>query len=851
MKTTLYWVAAIFCIMLSGCKSSIDQFPPEPKNSSIVFQNEADENICVDEKAGVKTITFTTKGGWNACMVNDKADEWCTITPASGAIGENQISIEYAENTTIEERNASFLIKSGVARKTVTITQKPANSISLTPSRIEVGAAGGTQVILARSKSACTATVAENAKSWISIVSTKSVETEITFDVAENTSFSKREGNIILSNGEITEEITVYQAGIEQVLVLSKETYAISSAAAEIQVEVTSNVPVKVTLPSVDWISESTVKATTSTNTYAFAIAENTGLQERKAAIIFSSEEDPSLTRSVTVTQSGASTDDPNSIRILAIGNSFSDDAMEYLYQILENAGYTSIKLGNLYIGSCTLETHAANIVSGAGAYTYRVNTTGTWTNTNNFSSVDAIKSDEWDYISMQQASGSSGMPERYEPYLTTLIEKVGEYCPGAELMWHMTWAYQGNSTHSEYSNYGNNQMTMYNAILSTVKEKVLTKDEISFVIPSGTAIQNLRTSLYGDNLTRDGYHLELSAGRYAAALMWAKQITGCDINKINWKPSGYIYSQNQIEAIKEAVNNAYAKPYEVTQSTYTEEEEEASLTDLLEAAGYNIDDYNQLVLDVVLHSYYNSSAGNADRLTNQNIYSSTQIFEKSEIPVGSIIVQKAGYQYRPDAWTQLDEATKNRPAEVQDQIVVVDEAWWGDFNYRGFNLSKNPKVALTENDKLEYSFGIFVPKPGTDEIVTNAGYDLADYTKIKLEITPNAHYNSSGSNPSSMIFTMTNYAATEILEKSEIPNGSLIALKDGYQYRPEGWIQLDQKNSARPDNVTTELVVVDDIWWGNFNYRAFNLAVKGAPQLDAAGHEELKTVFAIYVPKK
>ena len=38
------------------------------------------------------------------------------------------------------------------------------------------------------------------------------------------------------------------------------------------------------------------------------------------------------------------------SISILAIGNSFSVDAMEYLYGILNDIGYEDITLGNLYI---------------------------------------------------------------------------------------------------------------------------------------------------------------------------------------------------------------------------------------------------------------------------------------------------------------------------------------------------------------------------------------------------------------------------------------------------------------------------------------------------------------------
>ena len=67
-------------------------------------------------------------------------------------------------------------------------------------------------------------------------------------------------------------------------------------------------------------------------------------------------------------------------LRILTIGNSFSDDTMEYVYQIAKSAGIDKIELGNLYIGGCTLDTHVANAKGDKAAYEYRTNTRGKWT---------------------------------------------------------------------------------------------------------------------------------------------------------------------------------------------------------------------------------------------------------------------------------------------------------------------------------------------------------------------------------------------------------------------------------------------------------------------------------------
>ena len=97
----------------------------------------------------------------------------------------------------------------------------------------------------------------------------------------------------------------------------------------------------------------------------------------------------------------------------------------------------------------------------------------------------------------------------------------------------------------------------------------------------------------------------------------------------------------------------------------------------------------------------------------------------------------------------------------------------------------------------------------------------------------------------------MTNFAATRIFTKEDIPVGSVIVQKDGYQYRPEGWTDLDQKTTNRPGNVTDQIVVVDETWWKEFNFRAFNLAREGAPTLTYDEHIELKNAYSIYVPKK
>ena len=256
-------------------------------------------------------------------------------------------------------------------------------------------------------------------------------------------------------------------------------------------------------------------------------------------------------------------------IKILAIGNSFSDDAMEYLWDIFNDGGVEEITLGRLYIGSASLEDHYNNITEDNSSYRYYKNTDGEWSYENDTSIKTALEEEEWDVITLQQASGSSGVQDSYY-CLEELIDELELLEPNADIFWHMTWAYQQDSTHSAFPNYNSDQLTMYSAIISTVK-KAVEKADVLGIIPVGTAIQNIRTSYVGDTVTRDGYHMSYDLGRYTAALTWFAFFTGADPATVDWVPSDYEQKVTEnLEVIRESVTNALKDPYNTTQSEYS-----------------------------------------------------------------------------------------------------------------------------------------------------------------------------------------------------------------------------------------------------------------------------------------
>ncbi|MBE6632848.1 MAG: DUF4886 domain-containing protein [Ruminococcaceae bacterium] len=260
-----------------------------------------------------------------------------------------------------------------------------------------------------------------------------------------------------------------------------------------------------------------------------------------------------------------------NSIKILAVGNSFSTDAMEYLWDICKDAGISEVILGNLYIGGCSLDTHASNFQYNLGAYTYYKNTNGAWTEKKNVKPYNALTEEDWDYITIQQTSKTCGLPDSYSRMNTVLnILDLNKTNPNAQLIFHMTWAYQQDSTHSSFPKYNNDQMTMYQMTVDTVEAVVLSNRLINGVIPAGTAIQNIRTSYVGDTVTRDGYHMSYDYGRYTVALTWYAYLTGGSLDAVDWVPPKKPHLENHLAVIRESVENALRHPYTVTNSQYT-----------------------------------------------------------------------------------------------------------------------------------------------------------------------------------------------------------------------------------------------------------------------------------------
>ena len=261
-----------------------------------------------------------------------------------------------------------------------------------------------------------------------------------------------------------------------------------------------------------------------------------------------------------------------DSLRILAIGNSFTDDGMEFLPGIIEHARLSKVKVAKIVVGGTSLQYHYNHAKQNDDVYNYAVSEGGKSLNGKGKRSFQtALSEDHWDIVVMQQVSQYSGLYHTYQPYLDSLIAFVHRQLPQAVIAWQMTWAYGSSSTHSGFANYNKNQTTMYDAICATVAE-AKKESEIDVVIPAGMTIQKLRSTQINNpplDLTRDGYHLDLGAGRYAAACTWFESLiapiyhTSCIGNTLR-SNSGNVPVTDDIapicqQAAYDAVNEFYS----------------------------------------------------------------------------------------------------------------------------------------------------------------------------------------------------------------------------------------------------------------------------------------------------
>ena len=133
-----------------------------------------------------------------------------------------------------------------------------------------------------------------------------------------------------------------------------------------------------------------------------------------------------------------------NTIRLLTIGNSFSENAITYLPQLAAADGTVDFDIHRASLGGCTLEKHwnlAEYTRQDSGYKPYTLQPGAGPVNLQ-----EALAAQPWDFVTLQQASPRSWIRATFEPYLGNLLREIRTLAPGAEPLLHQTWAYRSDA---------------------------------------------------------------------------------------------------------------------------------------------------------------------------------------------------------------------------------------------------------------------------------------------------------------------------------------------------------------------------------------------------------------------
>ena len=214
-------------------------------------------------------------------------------------------------------------------------------------------------------------------------------------------------------------------------------------------------------------------------------------------------------------------------LKVLDIGNSFTNDATDLLPLIVEASGsdvsniclYKAIRssgrLKNWYDVWCDKDT----------AYRYRIEKVLGGLNANVSTGIGAkgdgslfrklLTDEKWDIIIIQPYYQHWDDTTKVGGHLNEMLSLLKEHQPNAVIgfyLIHTPWDH--HTKNKEGSSYERWKLAC--SFMKRVQEDY----GIDFIIPYGTAIENLRSSSLNNeyDLTRDGLHLAYGLGRYTAA---------------------------------------------------------------------------------------------------------------------------------------------------------------------------------------------------------------------------------------------------------------------------------------------------------------------------------------------
>ena len=515
----LLGIAIAFATCSKGGVEPDNPQPPQPPQPAVSITIPATENVTpsFSDDGGASTVSFTVNASWSAKVV-EAAATWCTVSPASGASGTHTITINCTKNDTPDSRSATVQLTAGTVTKTIKVSQKQKNALTVTSNRFEIPAEGGNIDIEAKANVELSYTIAESAKGWISYVETKALKTShLVFKVAANEGTAAREAKITVSGGGISEEINVVQAAkVPAEFKISQTEFKVGAEKSTFEITITSSIGYQVK-PEVDWIKETSKSGSNGVYTHTFEVAENTSADARKGVIVVCNDEQVCIP--VTVEQAGAEPQEDTSwvskeFFHKSLGMRFTADWCGYCPMMATALDDAKAQLsGNLEVLSLHASGGLYSAASDALAQQYKVQgfPTGyvdgrvqisnySQTSVTTSKIVEAVKETEAKFETVTGASWESSVSgNKINLDLMVYFKKAGYYKVTALLVEDNIVAYQAGASNS-YNHKDVVRGAFANAEgapMTITQDGSKRKYTYSMDIPSGCKKENLRIVVY------------------------------------------------------------------------------------------------------------------------------------------------------------------------------------------------------------------------------------------------------------------------------------------------------------------------------------------------------------------
>ena len=263
-----------------------------------------------------------------------------------------------------------------------------------------------------------------------------------------------------------------------------------------------------------------------------------------------------------------------NELRVLDIGNSYTEDSTHYLANLVSSANIdtkdmcfvTATRGGASFKHWCDIyndkDTSSYGVTKKFGGLD--VNISGTSVANNGEKFRNTLINNKFDLIMIHQVSTYAPYYDRWNEdgpagYLNELIRIIRKHQPNATigfLLVHSYWSgYSSNTEKSSYERW---------KLIAESAKKLRANYGIDFIVPYGTAIQNIRSSSLNTDhdLTNDGTHCADGLGDYTAACCYFQSLIapryGVSVlnnpYRVNITPSG-TYPESVVSVTDE---NAY-----------------------------------------------------------------------------------------------------------------------------------------------------------------------------------------------------------------------------------------------------------------------------------------------------